>query len=200
MPQDDPYSLKHYGVLGMHWGVRKAEDYGRAVGKTAVNSYVHPILTRRANNQSIASEKTIGARARRRMLYSKTSELQDLNSRTANLVEEKKAAKLKKKAARLEAKIKSIEGKKFISFDTKKNISSFERYARVVGQGSINAYMHPFLQDAAFRKSIASEKSFGTRLRRLMLYSNTNEIADMNRRAEQLFEAKKAAKINDLKK
>lgn len=53
MPQDDPYSFKHYGVLGMHWGIRKEEyalgQAGRARNRAKAHGLEADLHSRIAN-------------------------------------------------------------------------------------------------------------------------------------------------------
>ena len=74
--------LAHYGVPGMKWGHRKAagDSWLREAGKITVSTYKHPILTKKANRESIRTEGT-KTKLRRKFGYQNTKELKDVNDR-----------------------------------------------------------------------------------------------------------------------
>ena len=74
--------LAHYGVPGMKWGHRKAagDSWLREAGKMTVSTYKHPILTKKANRESIRTEGT-KTKLRRKFGYQNTKELKDVNDR-----------------------------------------------------------------------------------------------------------------------
>lgn len=98
------HELMHYGVLGMHWGKRKAQAQGwvKEAHKSGVNGLKHPILNAKANRASIKSSSTKD-KLRRTFLYSNTKDLKDVNARATALIA---AKQIKTK------KIKNIDGKK----------------------------------------------------------------------------------------
>lgn len=109
--------LYHSGVMGMKWGHRK--QYAKAVGQFEKNNIMHPILSTKANKQSIHADK-LSTRLKRNSLYQKTNEIEDVNRRTANLVKEKN----KQKSLKSEQKSLKSEQKKQFRADvkmTKKN-------------------------------------------------------------------------------
>lgn len=85
------HELMHYGVLGMHWGKRKAQAQGwvKEAHKSGVTGLKHPILNAKANRASIKSSSTKD-KLRRAFLYSNTKELKDVNARAAALIASKK--------------------------------------------------------------------------------------------------------------
>lgn len=88
---DHVTELRHFGVKGMKWGVRKAVgEYASAVGQGVKDSYAHPILSDRAFKESVAASGSTKTKARRLLVYSKTSEIKDMNARTAKLIAAKK--------------------------------------------------------------------------------------------------------------
>ena len=74
--------LAHYGVKGMKWGHRKSQgdSWLKEAGKMTVSTYRHPILTKKANRESIRTENT-KTRVRRKLGYQNAKELKDVNDR-----------------------------------------------------------------------------------------------------------------------
>jgi len=102
--------LLHYGIPGMKWGRRRgkgisakvkrgksiAGSFLREAGKANINTLKHPILSSRALNDSLSAD-TVSNVMRRKLLYSTTSELRDVNRRTDILVKQNRMAKAMKK-------------------------------------------------------------------------------------------------------
>jgi len=88
--------LSHTGVLGMKWGVRRAgnaiKSRVRETTKYTKNSYLHPFLTGKAERQSM-DKNSFGTIARRSLVYQKTSEIKDINTRVNKMLAKK--AKIK---------------------------------------------------------------------------------------------------------
>ena len=90
--------LKHYGVLGMKWGVRKAvlnyANYSQERAKFLKKSITNPRLTAKANAQSISND-TRKNQIRRTILGSYTlNDMKDINKRVDSLIKEKMNKKL----------------------------------------------------------------------------------------------------------
>jgi len=62
-------------------------------GKVAINGYIHPIITNRANTQS-KQAGSFGNEVRRTLLYQNTNDLRDVNQRIYKAIADKKAKKL----------------------------------------------------------------------------------------------------------
>lgn len=207
--------LKHYGVLGMHWGHRKGSsssaykiatagqkaakkvgEYAKETGKLAVNAYAHPIMTNKANRESRKSG-SVGDQIRRATLYSTTKEIKDVNDRVANQVRQKKAAKEARIKARSEAKsqLKAAKNAEQYKKAAKQYTDSLLKNAadkspkawlKEAGEVTLNNWKHPGLtRTADYESKNNLNRSFSSRFRREMFYSNTNELRDVNQRIYQ---------------
>ena len=163
--------LEHHGVPGMKWGHHKTglQNWGKEAGKLTKNQLIHPILTGKANQQSINSEKSAKTRARRQTLYQNTKDLKDVNSRMEKMLADRKNKKM--------SELKDIPPK-----------TNWFKEAHKV---NTNNALHPFITDKANKESIKSEKSLGTRIRRKTLYQNTKDLKDVNSRIEKMLAEKK---------
>lgn len=164
---DEP--LIHWGVPGMKWGVRKAraKTWLKEAGKVTKNSLLHPNITNKANADSIRATKSKKELLRRTLAYQSTKDLKDVNRRVDAYLKKQKNKKLKDIKVRQE---KMKAAKKWMS---------------EAGKLTLNSILHPIVSDKANRESIASSKTISEKLRRSMLYQNTSDIKDVNRRIEQ---------------
>ena len=98
--------IQHYGKKGMKWGVRKAVDYAKALGKATVNANLHPIHYARASREAAAKSALGQALGSKRSLDYK-------NKRVAELLAAKSEKKADKKALKNEGpnKRKNINNK-----------------------------------------------------------------------------------------
>lgn len=112
---DNQRVLSHFGVPGMKWGVRKAASaagrYAKEAGKLTKNSYVHPILTKKAASASISKDK-LGTRLRRTTIANTTKELADINQRVDKAVQQRAQQKAQQKQAKAKAKVEKMLAKK----------------------------------------------------------------------------------------
>ena len=196
MRYESQTDLKHYGVLGMKWGKRTAavKNWGKEAGKLTVNSYKHPILSDRANKESIKADPSIKSRLRRTMVYQNTKDIKDVNQRLDKMLADKAARKAQLKKMRGEkAEARKAAAKGYVD-SVMKSIGNqpAKDWLKEAGKLTIDSYKHPILSDRANQESIKADPSLKSRMRRQFVYQNTNDIRDVNQRLAKMVADKKA--------
>lgn len=206
-------TLKHYGVLGMKWGVRKARRLSNKQKKLAA---------KKKNYQKIGNSEfekfkdhshynpydgTVTMDNKGRKSYNKTIK----TARKYNKAHYKEK-KISEKRKKLIAKIKESEaknkrkGKSPVrshvynkAVKMQKGKRALKEWANEVGKtypyGTFAvARAHTKSRNEQFRENWKTNKAkaIGTRLRRELLYTNTNEVKDVNRRLREARKGKGA--------
>lgn len=190
MRYESQTDLKHYGVLGMKWGKRKAAAgaYVRESGKMIKESLKHPILSNKANKESIAADP-LKTRLRRSSLYQTTKEIHDVNQRLNKMLADK--ARLKKMRGE-KAEVLRAAAKDYVDSVMKSvGNQSAKDWLKEAGRMTIDSYKHPILSGRANKESIKADPSLKSRMRRKFVYQNTNDIRDVNQRLAKMVADKK---------
>lgn len=107
--------IQHYGKKGMKWGVRKAVDYAKALGRATVNANLHPIHYARASREAAAKSALGQALGSKRSLDYQNKRVAELRSAKASMKEAKRNYKKERKAidekySKREDKIGNMKG------------------------------------------------------------------------------------------
>lgn len=156
--------LKHFGIPGMRWGVRKgpnrvnigkkpgaASEWLKEAGQLTKNNLRHPILADRANRASIAAEKTLGSKLRRSLVVQNTKDLKDVNARLDKAIAQKKAEKEHMKTI---LKKYDVQIKKYMADmdDTPAGEKAWNEAKKLRAQMGTNAVQRFFNANLASRK------------------------------------------------
>lgn len=120
--------LKHFGILGMKWGVRKKQQSNgswlKEAGKLMKNQVKHPFLTDKADKESKKSD-TMGTKIRRSIVFQNTKELKDINNRVDKKIS-KKSKEIKAKQAEKDNTSTDFKSSREIKAKGYKNMSTKE--------------------------------------------------------------------------
>ena len=178
-------TLQHYGVLGMKWGRRKASRLSNKQKRLAAKKKKYEKRSKdafekfRSRSHYNPNDGTVTMDNTGRKAWNKTIK----TAKKYNKVhyKEKAVAARRKK---LLSKIKESEAK-----NKTKGKSALKAWVSEVGKtsqyGNITvAKAHRASRKEQFKKNWKTNKTkaIGTRLRRELLYTNTNELKDINRR------------------
>lgn len=107
--------IQHYGKKGMKWGVRKAVEYAKTLGRATVNANLHPIHYAKASREAAAKSALGQALGSKRSLDYQNKRVAELVNAKASMKDAKRNYKKERKAidekySRREDKIGNMKG------------------------------------------------------------------------------------------